>query len=191
MDNKVQDLQAQGVLWRRYNDQLCKLAMARAGRAMPSQACEVIRIAGPDPSSGAYTCTLTFADGTKVPVDNCVVGTSWRTLFKARITPARTGDAADRLETGARRALYEAAAAYLQLRLVAYQATEEEFRRIDVAQRRSLVIRQAALEQWKNLLAVPTAQLQAYYEGGVKPAEFADLVVKALGFTAIAIGVAK
>ena len=34
-------------------------------------------------------------------------------------------------------------------------------------------------------------ELDAYYKAGIKPAEIADLIVKALGFTAIAIGVAQ
>jgi len=40
-------------------------------------------------------------------------------------------------------------------------------------------------------VSVPASELEGYYGGGIKPNELADLIVKALGFTAIAIGVAQ
>ncbi len=113
-------------------------------------------------------------------IDNCVLARPWKALLRD-----------DNLKPQARRALYEAAAAYLHVRLIAYATTVEEFKRVDVRYRRQLVNREAALNQWRNLVAVPTDELNGYYSGGIKPAELADLVVKALGFTAIAIGVAQ
>ncbi len=50
---------------------------------------------------------------------------------------------------------------------------------------------ESAYRQWFNLTQVPTKQLEHYYAGGVKPAEIADLLLKALGVTGIAIGVSK
>jgi hypothetical protein len=60
-----------------------------------------------------------------------------------------------------------------------------------VLHRETLAARQSAIQGWDNLVAVPINQLDAYYQAGLKPAEIADLIVKALGFTAIAIGVSQ
>jgi hypothetical protein len=38
---------------------------------------------------------------------------------------------------------------------------------------------------------VPIDQLSAYYQAGLKPEVIADLIVKALGFTAITAGVSS
>jgi hypothetical protein len=114
-----------------------------------------------------------------VPVDDCVLGKSWRALF------------AEDMKSEQARQLNEAAAAYLHVRLIAYNHTAEEFRRIAVDHRRAAVRSEAALQQWKNLMSVPASELAGYYGGGIKPEALADLIVKALGFTAIAIGVAQ
>jgi hypothetical protein len=45
---------------------------------------------------------------------------------------------------------------------------------------------EAALKAWNAIMSTPINQLVAYYGAGFKPAEVADLVVKALGFAAIA-----
>jgi hypothetical protein len=60
-----------------------------------------------------------------------------------------------------------------------------------VHHREALAGRETALRGWDNLVAVPIGQLDAYYQAGLKPAEVADLLIKALGFSAIAIGVAR
>lgn len=178
LEQKAALLEAQAGLWRTYSDNLCNLAMIAAGKGHPGTACDTIQFEGKD-----QTCVVTFnVQGKLTPtrIDACVLGRSWRSLFE---------DAS--LGTPARRALNEAAAGYLQVRLSAYSGTAQEFRRLDVAQRRSVVRNEAALQQWKNVVAVPAAELDGYYAGGAKPAEIADLIVKALGFTAIAIGAAK
>ena len=87
--------------------------------------------------------------------------------------------------------MHEAAAAYLHVRLIAYSGTIQEFRRISIGHRRTAARSEASLQQWKNLVSVPANELEGYYGGGIKPNELADLIVKALGFTAIAIGVAQ
>ena len=68
---------------------------------------------------------------------------------------------------------------------------EQSFREIDVRHRETLLARRSAIEGWNSLVSVPIDQLNAYYSGGIKPAELADFIVKALGFTAIAVGVSK
>ncbi len=202
LQRKLAALQVQVKLWRHYSDNLCNLAMLADGKGYPRQACDTIEFAG---QGEALSCTIRFKKGPNVQIDKCVLGKSWRALFKGPLVPpvdrAKYKKAVKELkaalekhardEAQAKRALYEAVAAYLQVRLDAYAGTAEEFRRIDIAQRRTVVQREAALAQWKNVVAIPAMELEAYYKGGTKPAEIADLLVKALGFTAIAIGVSK
>lgn len=179
LERKLAVREVQAGLWRRYSDQLCNLVLLRAGRPHPGRSCDTIHFSSPAPN--ALTCTIRFtSDPNEKPeaVNDCVLRQSWRELFDANLRPPE------------KRALYEAAAAYLQVRLLAYRTTVEEFRRVDIAHRRTVVEREAALSQWKNLVAVPADELNGYYSGGIKPAELADLIIKALGFTAIAIAVA-
>ena len=177
LQRKLEARTTQAGLWRRYSDQLCNLALYSADKKLPGKACDTLELS----ESGA-TCTIRFSADPKEPprkVENCVLQRSWRALFDGN------------LDGAARRALYEAAAAYLHVRLIAYATTQEEFKRIDVEHRRVLVNREASLGQWRNLVAVPASELDGYYSGGIKPAELADLIVKIVGFTAIAIGVAQ
>jgi hypothetical protein len=46
-----------------------------------------------------------------------------------------------------------------------------------------------ALRAWDGLITTPVNQLAAYHQTGIKPAELADLIVKAIGLGAIGIGV--
>ena len=66
---------------------------------------------------------------------------------------------------------------------------EQDFRLIDLQHRENLANREMALKAWNNLAAVPIEQIDAYYQAGIKPEEIADLLVKALGFTAITVGI--
>jgi len=178
-EQKLEMRNRQGRLWRRYSDQLCNLAYLAARGDYPRSSCE-IEFPDPLPKKG-LSCTIRrAADPKPVVLEDCILQRSWQRLLSERL-----GD------PNQQRAVYEAAAAYLQVRLNAYQTTIEEFRRVDLLHRRAVVAREAALLQWKNLVAVPADELNGYYAGGVKPAEFADLIVKAAGFAAIAIGVAQ
>ncbi len=182
LERKLEIRTTQAGLWRRYSDQLCNLAFLTAGKGHPERACAAIELPA-DLNASPLVCKIRFSDDPKEnpqSIDNCVLARPWKALLRD-----------DNLKPQARRALYEAAAAYLHVRLIAYATTVEEFKRVDVRYRRQLVNREAALNQWRNLVAVPTDELNGYYSGGIKPAELADLVVKALGFTAIAIGVAQ
>ena len=91
----------------------------------------------------------------------------------------------------ASRELYKAITAYLGTLAEQAKAVEKDFRLIDVNHRETLAGRRAALLGWDNLVGVPIDQLDAYYQSGLKPAELADLIIKAMGFTAIAIGVSQ
>jgi hypothetical protein len=46
-----------------------------------------------------------------------------------------------------------------------------------------------AIRAWDGLISTPVNQLAAYHQTGIKPAELADLIVKAIGLGAIGIGV--
>jgi hypothetical protein len=180
VERKIDAVDAQGTLWRRYNDQLCNLVLLAGGLKHPEQSCGIIKFSG-ELSDPKLTCTVEFSDSktSPIPVKDCILARSWRSLLE------------DTLREPQARALNEAAAAYLHVRLVTYTSSTLEFRRIDVDQRRNVVSSEAALRQWKNLVSVPTDELAGYYAGGIKPAELADLIVKALGFSAIAIGAAQ
>lgn len=197
IEQRVEAIDAQVRLWKRYNDQLCNFVVLRAttGR-YPGGSCDTITfpngmpelpVIGKEPAnaqgSKRLACHVKVVQDTKTTVqldiDDCVLGASWRDLFDGNLSARE------------RRALNEAAAAYLHARLIAYSGTVAEFRRIDIDHQRTVVRNEAAIEQWKNLVSVPANELAAYYAGGIKPAELADLIVKAVGFTAIAIGVAQ
>lgn len=184
---KIAVLENQADLWRAYSDQLCKLVIIANTALAPSGSCDTIRF-GLD--NGVPTCEVRIGARKEELIKNCVLARSWRELFGDGLAESMKGASAAQL-AAARRALHEAAAAYLQVRLMAYHATLEQFRRFDVAYRRTVVQREAALEQWKNVVALPAGELEAYYNGGVKPAEISDLLVKALGFTAVAVGASK
>jgi hypothetical protein len=199
---KVAIRESQAKLWRTYGNELCNLVHLAALDDYPGSNCEV---SVPDslPKAGApLRCTLgtlgaagnaaaeAGAGARTIEVENCILTRPWRSLLTERLA-RKSADGALVDDPRQKRAAYEAAAAYLQLRLNAYETSAEEFRRIDVLHRRTAVIREAALLQWKNLVAVPADELNGYYAGGIKPAELADLIVKAVGFAAIAIGVAQ
>ena len=195
-EDKLEMRNRQARLWARYSNQICNLAYP-AGRFEPRSACEITFSYEVPKERKGLTCTVRMRrpagakpeqgrpEITEVKVSNCNLERSWRAFLTEKLDNAKP-------EAGSqRRATYEAAAAYLQLRLNAYQTTVDEFRRIDVLNRRTVVTREAALLQWKNLVSVPVDELNGYYEGGVKSAEMADLIVKVVGFAAIAIGLAQ
>ena len=91
----------------------------------------------------------------------------------------------------ATRELYKALSGYLRALAEQAKPAEQDFRMIDLLHRETLAARQSAIQSWNNLVAVPIDQLDAYYHSGLKPAEIADLFVKALGLTAIAIGASQ
>jgi hypothetical protein len=176
---KVEMRHKQARLWRRYSDQLCNLAYLAALNDYPRSSCE-IDFPAELPKPGEPLSCIVKTGMETVELKGCILTRPWRSLLTQQLEDPRQ-----------KRAVYEAAAAYLHVRLIAYQTSVEEFRRIDVLHRRTVVAREAALLQWRNLVAVPTDELNGYYANGVKPAELADLIVKAVGFAAIAIGVAQ
>jgi hypothetical protein len=90
-----------------------------------------------------------------------------------------------------KRELAKAEMHYLHAVAAATPPLEQRFREIDVRHREALLAKQTALQAWDNLIGTPLVQIDNFYQTGLKPQELADLIVKALGFTAIAIGVAQ
>jgi hypothetical protein len=165
-------LKEEARLWLRFGDAVCSYAVVKAGLPFPRERCdEFVVTVGPN---DAVTCHL----GAQAITD-CRLEKSWNVNIRERADDVAT------------RELYKALAAYLQA--LASQGTQHEqtFHLIDIGHREALANREAALRGWDNLVAVPIGQLDAYYQAGLKPAEIADLLVKALGFTAIAVGVAR
>jgi hypothetical protein len=165
-------LKEEARLWLRFTDATCSYAVVKPDGPFPGDKCDafVVTIG----SDNSVTCRL---DST--PIAECRLGRSWNTNIR------------DRANVPATRELYKALAAYLQALAIQGAQHEQTFRLIDVGHREALANREAALRGWDNLVAVPIGQLDAFYQAGLKPAEIADLIVKALGFTAIAVGVAR
>lgn len=165
-------LKEEARLWLRFTDATCSYAVVKPDGVFPGVKCDafVVTIG----SDNSVTCRLDTA-----PIAECRLGKSWNTNIR------------DRANVPATRELYKALAAYLQALAIQGAQHEQTFRLIDVGHREALANREAALRGWDNLVAVPIGQLDAFYQAGLKPAEIADLLVKALGFTAIAVGVAR
>ena len=123
---------------------------------------------------GAVTCRLGQQE-----LANCVLDQSWKERLVAQDSPTL------------KRELYKAAASYLQAIAAQSLPIQEIYREIDVRHRETLLARRSAIDGWNSIVSVPLDQLKAYYDGGIKPAELADLIVKALGFTAIAVGASQ
>ena len=200
-EQKLGMRERQAELWRRYSDQLCNLIYLAEFDDYPRSSCDIDLPKKLPKPGDPLTCTIRtpYADGEKpadaktdfktVSSNDCILKRTWKSLLTEKLFKKNSGDKVE--DSRQKRAVYEAAAAYLNVRLIAYETSVAEFRRIDVLHRRTVVTREAALLQWKNLVSVPVEELNGYYAGGAKPAEIADLIVKAVGFAAIAIGVAQ
>lgn len=160
-------------LWLRFGDAVCSYAVVKGRLSHPGVECDgfVVTAGGKDKP---VACKL---GGTDIP--DCGLGKAWNVNIR---------DGGDDVAT---RELYKALAAYLQALAIQGTESEQTFNLIDISHREALAGREAALRGWDNLVAVPISQLDAYYQAGLKPAEIADLLIKALGFTAIAIGVSQ
>jgi hypothetical protein len=159
---------AEAEKWRGYADAICNHAMLSTGAKHPGEDCDKFSV----DTDGK--CTM--ADQ---PVQNCVLAQPWKARLRAPQAP------------DTKREIYKAVTSYLQAIALQAAPTEQRFREIDVRHRETLLAKESALEAWDNLVSLPLEQLDAFYQAGLKPNEVADLIVKALGFTAIAIGIAK
>jgi hypothetical protein len=154
-----------------FTDAVCIYALASAGR----QADEY----GPLCDRLVYQKTPPACLLDRDPIEGCVLLASW----KDRLAADQPGTV--------KRKLYVAVTSYLQALSQQELAPELAFRELDVQHRETLLAESSAIQAWNNLVSVPLDQLDGYYQGGLKPAEIADLWVKALGFTAITVGVSR
>lgn len=152
--------------WLRFTDAVCSNAVLVAGGKHPGVACDTFTVTSPE-------CAILGKT-----IRPCILAQSWKARFVA-----------DKGE--AKRELYKAATSYLQAVAAQAPALEQQYREIDVRHREALLAKTTALAAWDNLVSVPLDQLDAYYKGGIKPAELADLIVKSLGVVAITVGVSK
>jgi hypothetical protein len=168
---KYDGYQAEAQRWLAFSDAMCSYAVTSSGASHPGGKCDSFEV---KPKDGKPVCIF---DGKEIAA--CALQAAW----KERLRASEKGEV--------KRELYKAAATYLQA--IAAQAVplEQSFREIDVRHRETLLARRSAIEGWNSIVSVPLDQLNAYYSGGIKPVELADLIVKALGFTAIAVGVSK
>lgn len=171
LKTKYGALKREAGYWLEFGDALCSFAVLSDNKPFPGQKCDDFKVETKD---GKTTCYLD-----KTEIGDCALGKPWNMNIRATS------------KAGATRELYKAIAAYLRALDVQAKPAEQDFRLIDVRHRETLAARQSAVQGWDNLVAVPIDQLSAFYQAGLKPAEIADLIVKALGFTAIAIGVSK
>jgi hypothetical protein len=174
LKTRYEALNKEARFWLNFGDAVCSYAVVSAGGEFPRRSCDEFSVSFMTETK-MWSCTVPNAPLIK----NCALGKPWHETIES---PGNTA---------ATRELYKALAAYLQA--LAIQATQHEqtFRLIDVRHREALASRESAIRGWDNLVAVPVNQLEAYYQAGLKPAEIADLIVKALGFTAIAVGVSQ
>ncbi|MDP3512203.1 MAG: hypothetical protein Q8S20_05575 [Sulfuritalea sp.] len=170
------DLYLQAVdRWLNFFDATCNYAVLGVGRIPPGENCDQfsVELVKTDPV-GTVNCRYMG-----VKLEKCVLEQTWKDRFRANEKPE------------IRRQLYATVAAYLQAITLQLRPLEQSYKEIDVRHRETLLSKKTAIDQWDNLVSVPLDQLDAYYKVGVKPAELADLIVKALGFSAVAIGVSK
>lgn len=92
--------------------------------------------------------------------------------------------------TPVKRALWEAVAG-LGGRLAIAQPLQDEaaYRLAHLSHLEVAASDEFAIRAWDGLIVTPVTQLAAYHQTGIRPAELADLIVKAIGLGGIAIGV--
>jgi hypothetical protein len=89
-----------------------------------------------------------------------------------------------------KRALWEAIAALGgRLAIARPMQDEADFRLAHLSHLEVAASDEFAIRAWDGLIATPVNQLAVYHQTGIKPAELADLIVKAVGLGGIAIGV--
>lgn len=160
-------------------DAMCSFAYHMAAKGHPGTACDDFTV-----SDDGKDCTTGGAVPITVATGNCALGQPWKVHLKKP-------PSGDPNKNNATRELYKALAAYTRVFPMRAARLEQDFRIIDLQHRENLANREMALKAWNNLAAVPIDEIDAYYQAGIKPETLADLIVKALGFTAITVGVSQ
>jgi hypothetical protein len=155
-------------------DAICSFAFHMAGEDHPGTACDQFEV-----SEDGKVCKTTA-----VNITDCALAKPWNHYLKS---PPSGADNKDR----ATREMYKALIAYTHTFPARATRIEQDFLLVDLKHRENLANREMALRAWNNLAAVPIGEIAAYYQAGLKPEAIADLLVKALGFTAITVGVSQ
>ena len=157
-------------LWLEFFDAVCSFAVVSAGKAFPGLACDefTVRVT----SGGEVKCKL----GAE-PLADCILAKPWNENISKPANDTAT------------REIYKALSAYLRALGSQSQQHEQTYNLINIRHHETLAAKETAVRSWNNLVETPLEQLDAYYASGIKASEIADLFVKALGLTAIAIGV--
>ena len=159
-------------LWLEFSDAVCSFAVVSASKKFPGQACDEFTVSVVP--GGGVECKL----GTE-PLENCILAKPWN----ENISNPAVGTAT--------REIYKTLSAYLRALGSQSQQQEQTYKLINIRHNETLAAKEAAVRSWNNLAETPITQLDAYYASGIKASEIADLLIKALGLTAISIGVSN
>ncbi|BFM14599.1 hypothetical protein R50073_07820 [Maricurvus nonylphenolicus] len=168
LQQRQQLLQKELVLRMHSLNALCHFSTYQAGLAKPDiQQCHALKVTG-------QRCQL----GEDLQIESCSLAAPWPF-------------AEDNFQRGtdAKRALYNSVAQFSQAHIHQAQLDKNTYQLMDLAHRQSLVDNRHAIQAWDNIIDVPIDQLQAYHEDGIKPDDLSDLIIKAVGLTAIAVSV--
>jgi hypothetical protein len=174
-ENKYAAYREEADLLLGFRDALCSFAVRSATQTHPGVMCDRLRVS----EDGTVCEVLDEKDRVKARIQDCALSKPWK-IFLAQPPRADAG-----------REFFKALANYTRLFPVRARQIEQDFNLIDLQHKQNLASREMALRAWNNLAAVPIDQLGAYYQAGLKPEAIADLIVKALGFTAITAGVSS
>lgn len=187
LDARYRALALQGDLVREEHDAVCQF-LERQAKLDKRVDCDSLTVAVKQPPEAL----LPTLDKCSYKIGRTAAGTGDPQALTGAACPlAMTWrDALDKAEPEARRHLYGAVSAMVRRRGIAEVLLDEaDIKLVDLAHREVLTHDEFAIHAWNSLIATPINQLAAYYETGIKPAELADIIVKAVGLGAIAIGV--
>jgi hypothetical protein len=180
-------------------------ALVAEARALLAQRDGICNVLQPADSRSRIPCdTLTAAITEETTADKKIIET-WTCSYDlessdgatARLSHECTGKLAvpwaQTLRTGSaaeKRAAWEALAGLgRRLAIARPQQDEADFRLAHLTHLDVAASDEFAIRAWDALIATPINQLAAYHQTGIKPAELADLIIKAIGLGAIGVGV--
>jgi hypothetical protein len=160
------------------HDAVCRFSGARQTPAVNVGNCDgfAVTVTQDAAKRDVLSCRLVAGQQDLVG-DQCPASAPWGTLWADGIPEAR-------------RHLYRAVIALVQRFTVARaQQDEAEYGLVNLLHQEVTATDEYAIRAWNSLIATPVNQLAAYHQSGIKPAELADLIVKAVGLGAIGVGV--
>lgn len=162
------------------HDAVCRFAGARQDPAVKVGNCDGFTVTVKRDTEGddVVSCRLVAKQQAELVGALCPVSARWQTLW------------ADGIPAAAKRHLYRAVIALVQRFTVARaQQDEADYGLVHLLHQEVTATDEYAIRAWNSLIATPVNQLAAYHQSGIKPAELADLIVKAVGLGAIGVGV--